>query len=36
MNADTKTPKPLFSICVHPRLSAANLVVDFFSSLLVL
>jgi tripeptide aminopeptidase len=37
MNADERgqeSANPLFSICVHPRLSAANLVFDFFSSLL--
>jgi len=34
MNADSKTPKLLFSICVHQRLSAANPVFDFFGSLL--
>jgi hypothetical protein len=34
MNADRKMPKPLSSICVHRRLSAANPVFDFFSSLL--
>jgi hypothetical protein len=37
MNADErgyKTPKPLFSICVHPLLSAANPIFDFFRSLL--
>ena len=34
MNADSKTRRPLFSIRVYPRLSAANPVFDFFRSLL--
>jgi hypothetical protein len=34
MNADSKTQKPLFSICAYPRLSAANPVFDFFRGLL--
>jgi hypothetical protein len=33
INADSK---PLFSICVYLRLSAAKVVLDFFTSLLVI
>src|ERR1035438_5509998 len=34
MNADKTNSSSLFSICVHPRLSAANFVSAFFISLL--